>query len=158
MSGVCELLATALHARSVRGTRRLARARERVVCGRAGDDGQCPDREPTAGGRPRVSFQPPRNHDTYWSSASLMGGRRLLSDDIATLETVGLLVARRIDAIRITRERTDRQLREQEIDKLSTEAELRALESANQPALPVQRLDDDWLSHSDRPEPALLKR
>ena len=65
--------------------------------------------------------------------SDLMGGRRLLSDDVATLETVGLLVARRIDAIRITRERIDRQLREQELDKLSTEAELRALRAQINP-------------------------
>jgi LytS/YehU family sensor histidine kinase len=65
--------------------------------------------------------------------SELMGGRRLLSDDVATLETVGLLVARRIDAIRITRERYERELREQEIDKLSTEAELRALRAQINP-------------------------
>jgi hypothetical protein len=70
----------------------------------------------------------------------LMGGRRLLSDDVATLETVGLLVARRIDAIRITRERYDRALREQEIEKLATEAELRALRAQINPHFPVQQI------------------
>jgi two-component system LytT family sensor kinase len=65
--------------------------------------------------------------------SELVGGRRLLSDDVATLETVGLIVARRIDAIRITRERHERELREQEIDKLSTEAELRALRAQINP-------------------------
>jgi two-component system LytT family sensor kinase len=65
--------------------------------------------------------------------AELMGGRRLLSDDVATLETVGLLVARRIDAIRITRERYERERREQEIQRLTTEAELRALRAQINP-------------------------
>ena len=65
--------------------------------------------------------------------SELTGGRRLLSDDVATLETVGLLVARRIDALRITHERYDRELREQEIEKLATEAELRALRAQINP-------------------------
>jgi hypothetical protein len=65
--------------------------------------------------------------------AGLMGGRRLLSDDVSTLETVGLLVARRIDAIRITRERYERERREQEIEQLATEAELRALRAQINP-------------------------
>jgi two-component system LytT family sensor kinase len=65
--------------------------------------------------------------------AGLMGGRRFLSDDVATLETVGLLVGRRIDAIRITRERYTRELREQQIEKLATEAELRALRAQINP-------------------------
>jgi LytS/YehU family sensor histidine kinase len=65
--------------------------------------------------------------------AGLMGGRRLLSDDVSTLETVGLLLARRIDTIRITRERYERERREQEIEKLATEAELRALRAQINP-------------------------
>jgi signal transduction histidine kinase len=63
----------------------------------------------------------------------LTGGRRLLSDDLSTLESIALIVARRIDAIRITRERYQRELREQEIAKLVTEAELRALRAQINP-------------------------
>jgi signal transduction histidine kinase len=63
----------------------------------------------------------------------LTGGRRLLSDDLSTLESIALVVARRIDAIRITRERYQRELREQEIAKLVTEAELRALRAQINP-------------------------
>jgi len=63
----------------------------------------------------------------------LTGGRRLLSDDVAMLGAVASLVARRIDAIRITNERCDRELREQEIGKLATEAELRALRAQINP-------------------------
>ncbi len=63
----------------------------------------------------------------------LSGGRRLLSDDLATLEAIAVVVARRIDAIRITTERYDRGRREQEIGKLATEAELRALRAQLNP-------------------------
>jgi two-component system, LytTR family, sensor kinase len=64
---------------------------------------------------------------------ALGGGRRLLSDDVATLEAIAVSVARRIDAIRITGERYDRELREQEMEKLATEAELRALRAQMNP-------------------------
>jgi two-component system LytT family sensor kinase len=65
--------------------------------------------------------------------AQLTGGRRLLSDDVATLEAIAVVVARRIDAIRITNERHEREIREQEIGKLATEAELRALRAQINP-------------------------
>jgi two-component system LytT family sensor kinase len=65
--------------------------------------------------------------------AELTGGRRLLSDDLSALESIAIIVARRIDAIRITRERYHRELREQEIAKLVTEAELRALRAQVNP-------------------------
>ncbi len=63
----------------------------------------------------------------------LSGGRRLLSDDLALLESVALMLARRIDAVRVTHERCERNLREQEISKLATEAELRALRAQLNP-------------------------
>ena len=65
--------------------------------------------------------------------AQLTGGRRFLSDDFVTLEAIALLVARRIDAIRITNERYARELREREIGKLATEAELWALRAQINP-------------------------
>jgi signal transduction histidine kinase len=65
--------------------------------------------------------------------ADLTRGRRLLSDDRAFLEGVAGIIGRRIDAIRITRERYERELREREISKLATEAELRALRSQINP-------------------------
>jgi two-component system LytT family sensor kinase len=61
------------------------------------------------------------------------GGRRLLSDDLDTLEAIAVVIARRIDAIRITHERYEREIREQEIGKLATEAELRALRAQINP-------------------------
>ncbi len=63
----------------------------------------------------------------------LSAGRRLLSDDVATLEAFALLMARRIDAIRLTGERHRRELREQEMSRLATEAELRALRAQIHP-------------------------
>jgi two-component system, LytTR family, sensor kinase len=63
----------------------------------------------------------------------MAGGRRLMSDDVAFLEAVALMVARRIDAARVTHERCARDLREQETTKLATEAELRALRAQVNP-------------------------
>jgi two-component system LytT family sensor kinase len=63
----------------------------------------------------------------------LSGGRRLLSDDIAMLSSVAVSVARRIDALRVTHERCEQNLREQEINKLATEAQLRALRAQVNP-------------------------
>jgi two-component system LytT family sensor kinase len=74
--------------------------------------------------------EPPRYLITI---GELTRGRRLLSDDLATLEAITVLVARRVDAIRITDERYERELREQEISKLATEAELRALRAQVNP-------------------------
>ncbi len=63
----------------------------------------------------------------------LTGGRRFFSDDVAALEAIAVVIARRIDAIRLTTERYDRELREREIGKLATEAELRALRAQINP-------------------------
>jgi signal transduction histidine kinase len=65
--------------------------------------------------------------------AGLKGGRRLLSDDLATLEAIANAVARRLDAIRITKERYEREIREQEMGKLASQAELRALRAQINP-------------------------
>lgn len=61
------------------------------------------------------------------------GGRKLLSEDVALLEAVALLTARRIDALRIVHERCEQELREQEYTKLATEAQLTALRSQINP-------------------------
>jgi two-component system, LytTR family, sensor kinase len=63
----------------------------------------------------------------------LAGGRRLLSDDLDFLESVALIVARRIDGVRVIHERCLRDLHEQEMRKLATEAELRALRAQINP-------------------------
>jgi two-component sensor histidine kinase len=61
------------------------------------------------------------------------GGRRILSDDVALLESVALVAARRLDALRWLHERCERDRREEEIAKLTTEAELRALQAQLNP-------------------------
>ena len=63
----------------------------------------------------------------------LAGGRRLLSDDLAMLERVAVLIARRLDALRLTGERYERMLQEREMRTLATEAELRALRAQINP-------------------------
>jgi LytS/YehU family sensor histidine kinase len=63
----------------------------------------------------------------------LAGGRRLLSDDLAMLERVAIVLARRIDALRLTGERYERMLQEREMRTLATEAELRALRAQINP-------------------------
>jgi hypothetical protein len=63
----------------------------------------------------------------------LAGGRRLLSDDIRLLQHAALLLARRIDALRLTSERYERMLHEREMRSLATEAELRALRAQINP-------------------------
>ncbi len=63
----------------------------------------------------------------------LVGGRRLLSDDRAFLDAAALAAARRIDALRLTLERFGQQLREEEIERLAAEAELRALRAQINP-------------------------
>jgi two-component system LytT family sensor kinase len=65
--------------------------------------------------------------------SGLRGGRRLLSDDVAALDAIAIVVARRIDAVRMTEERHERELREREVGKLATEAELRALRAQINP-------------------------
>lgn len=61
------------------------------------------------------------------------GGRKLLSGETEMLEKTAMLAARRIDALRVTHERCAQEIREQEIGKLATEAELRALRAQLNP-------------------------
>jgi two-component system LytT family sensor kinase len=63
----------------------------------------------------------------------LAAGRRLLSDDVQLLEVVARLASRRIDSLRVAGERVARNMREQEMQRLATEAELRALRAQLNP-------------------------
>jgi two-component system LytT family sensor kinase len=63
----------------------------------------------------------------------LTGGRRLLSDDHALLDAVAATAARRIDQLRLTTERYEVKLREEEMLKLTAEAELKALRAQINP-------------------------
>jgi two-component system LytT family sensor kinase len=64
---------------------------------------------------------------------ALRAGRRLLSDDTALLEWAALQAARRIDAVRVARERFEREARELDAVRLAAEAELRALRAQLNP-------------------------
>ena len=63
----------------------------------------------------------------------LTAGRRLLSDDVRLLEAMSRWAARRVDSIRVARERLERDLREGNMRRLATEAELRALRAQLNP-------------------------
>jgi hypothetical protein len=63
----------------------------------------------------------------------LLGGRRLLSDDLTLLDAVAAIAARRIDQLRLTMERYETKLREEEMLKLTAEAELKALRAQVNP-------------------------
>jgi two-component system, LytTR family, sensor kinase len=87
-----------------------------------------------SGSKSALVFVPTTESPYYqFNIGKLAGGRRLLSDDIAMLCSVAVSVARRIDALRVTHERCEQDLREQEINKLATEAQLRALRAQVNP-------------------------
>jgi len=65
--------------------------------------------------------------------AEVTGGRRFLSDDLAALDVLSAAAARRIDSIRMTNERYEREIRDQELEKLATQAELRTLRAQLNP-------------------------
>jgi two-component system LytT family sensor kinase len=65
--------------------------------------------------------------------SALTRGRRVLSGDRTFLESAAIVVARRIDAIRITGERHAREIRERDVVTLVREAELRALRAQINP-------------------------
>jgi two-component system LytT family sensor kinase len=75
------------------------------------------------GGMTIPTTEPPRY---VLIAGPLAGGRRLLSDDQDLLDSLALLAARRIDAIRLARERYRQ-------NRLATEAELRALRAQVNP-------------------------
>jgi sensor histidine kinase YesM len=121
LKDVCDQLAPALSARVVGW--RAEPAGARVGEGRALTAGMIATVEIPVNEAPRFAIE----------IGDLIGGRRLLSDDHLALEAIAVIVGRRIDAIRLAHERYDRQLREQEIEKLATEAELRALRAQINP-------------------------
>ncbi len=122
LDDTCELLAPALSARTVRWHELPRDA-----------DASTGDKLSRSGKPPQV-LVPTAEHPRYAIEISqLTGGRRLFSDDFAMLEAVALIAARRVDAIRVTGERYDRELREQEVAKLASEAELRALRAQINP-------------------------
>lgn len=63
----------------------------------------------------------------------LADGRRLLSDDLGMLDRVSVALGRQIDMVRLARERYEVMHREQEMQALATEAELKALRAQINP-------------------------
>jgi hypothetical protein len=125
LDDVAELLAPAVNARSVRW-RELAPAAEQA----AGASGSTL----LISGDPPTAIVPTAEEPHYaLEITQLAGGRRLLSDDLAMLEAIAVIAGRRIDVIRFTRERYDREVRVQEVAKLASEAELRALRAQINP-------------------------
>lgn len=61
------------------------------------------------------------------------GGRRLLSDEIKMLEEIAVATARRIDVLRVSEERYEREMREDKLAKFATEAQLSALRAQINP-------------------------
>lgn len=99
-----------------------------------------------------ATAEPPRYRISLGEFA---GGRRLLSDETAMLESVAMAVARRIDAIRVTQERIERELREQEFSRLAAEARLTALRSQINPHFLFNALTTIGYLIKDAPEKAL---
>ncbi len=87
--------------------------------------------------------------------AGLTGGRRLMSDDYALLDGVARLASRRIDAIRVGHERYERDVREQQIMRLATESELRALHAQLNPHFLFNALTTIGYLVREAPERAL---
>jgi hypothetical protein len=73
--------------------------------------------------------EPPRYQLSLTCGA---GGRLSLADEVL-LDAVAVMGARRIDAVRIIHERYEQQVREEQIGKLATEAELKALRAQLDP-------------------------
>jgi two-component system, LytTR family, sensor kinase len=125
LDAVCARIAPAMSARAVSWSP-IAEAR----AGRA----QATSLVTTARGGEAIVTVPTADAPSYQLAVSeLTGGRRLLSGDLALLETLGLLAARRIDAVRVNDERHRRDLREREIVQLAAEAELSALRAQLNP-------------------------
>ncbi len=79
----------------------------------------------------------------------LGGGRRLLSDDLATLEAIAVVVARRIDAIRITHGAVPAGASRTGGRQARDRGRAACAPGAAQSALPVQRAHDDWVPDPD---------
>ena len=99
------------------------------------DDGS-PSRKPiVAHDAPHVTVEIPTVDPPRYciKIGPLPHGWRLLSDDLYHLESLAHLVSRRITMVRVTHERCVQAFREQEIQKLATESELRALRAQLNP-------------------------
>jgi two-component system LytT family sensor kinase len=141
LQAVCQTLTPALSARDVGWLRSDSVAENetppalaRFAQWQRGAATECVEALPPEAEAGALIFVPTAEPPFYTLVAGpLEGGRRLLSDDTAFLEAVALLTARRLDVLRVTRERYEKDLRAQEISKLATEAQLRALRAQINP-------------------------
>jgi two-component system LytT family sensor kinase len=93
-------------------------------------------------GQPTVNFTP-RSAEIFVPTVEtpfyqitlrdFAGGRRLLSDEVKMLEEIAIATARRIDALRVSEERYEREMREDKLAKFATEAQLSALRAQINP-------------------------
>jgi LytS/YehU family sensor histidine kinase len=86
---------------------------------------------------------------------NLAGGRKLLSEEIEALKTLALIVGRKIDSQRVTHERCEQEIREQEFSKLATEAQLAALRAQINPHFLFNTLTTIGYLIQSSPEKAL---
>lgn len=84
-------------------------------------------------GRVTIHIEPADESGYRIDLTELEPGRRLLSDEYGLLVWTATAVARRLDAVRIIHERCQRDAREQEMSRLATQAELRALRAQVNP-------------------------
>ena len=94
---------------------------------------RCIEDTRTISGAPRVTIDTAEPARYALVVGPLLSGRSLLSDDDQLLRAVAAAAARRIDSLRLARERYEQSMREQEMSKLATEAELRALRAQINP-------------------------
>jgi hypothetical protein len=99
-----------------------------------------------------ATSEPPR----FWIQVGVLaGGRRMLSDDMALADAVAEAAARRIDVLRVAQERHDRTLREQDLERLTTESEFRALQAQLNPHFLFNALTTIGFLLHESPERAL---
>ncbi|HTR78008.1 MAG TPA: histidine kinase [Gemmatimonadaceae bacterium] len=120
---VCAQLGPAVSARSMTW--------ELAPIERSAQEGTLVDLQDASGARVRI---PTTAAPAYrLCVGELAPGRRLLSDDVALLDAGALLVVRRIEELRMERERLQRNVRESEMQRLAAESELRALRAQLNP-------------------------
>ncbi len=88
---------------------------------------------PLAEGAARAAVETAERPRYELVASATAAGRRLLSDELALLREASLIAARRIDALRLAEERTKRDRRELEMQRLAAEAELKALRAQLNP-------------------------
>ncbi|MBK8150458.1 MAG: histidine kinase [Acidobacteria bacterium] len=86
-----------------------------------------------AGRRATVSIATVESPHFEIGLSDFSGGRNLLSGEIQMLGSVAMMTARRVDSLRVTHERCEVEIREQEFSKLATEAQLSALRAQINP-------------------------